>query len=139
LPFVAAEIAGSEESLCNVQLSRAIANAVECSQHALCPRALLGRYPGVRRDGAAMNGREQTMDGLEPVETVDVERYDGRDWRRAGCEQLNLLAVAKLKNGVDALLVDCLRPNRERKPAVTALDEDRWRRRQDNDTGVVLR
>ena len=86
-----------------------------------------------------MNGREQTMDGLEPVETVDVERYDGRDWRRAGCEQLNLLTIAKLKNGMDALLVNFLRPAMERRLAVIGLDEGRGRRRQDNDTRVVLR
>lgn len=86
-----------------------------------------------------MEFREQAVNGLKPVETVEVERYDGRDWRRAGREQLNLLAIAKLKNGVDALLVECFRPDRERRLAVTALDEDRWRRRQDNDTGVVLR
>lgn len=123
----------------NVQLRRAIANAVECSQHALCPRALLGRYPGVRRDGAAMESREQAVNGLKPVETFEVERYDGRDRRRAGREQLNLLAIAKLKNGMDALLVNFLRPAMERRLAVIGLDECRGRRRQDNDTGVVLR
>ena len=122
-----------------VLLCCTVASAIDSAQHTLCPRALLARYPGVSWDGAAMEFREQTMNGLKPVETVEVERYDGRDWRRAGCEQLNLLAIAKLKNGVDALLIDCLRPDRERRLAVTAQDEDRWRRRQDNDTGVVLR
>ena len=86
-----------------------------------------------------MESREQAVNGLKPVETFEVERYDGRDRRRAGREQLNLLAIAKLKNGMDALLIDCLRPNGERRLAVTALGEGRWRRRQDNDTGVVLR
>ncbi len=123
----------------NVLLCRAIANAVDRAQHAPRTRTLLVRYPGVRRDGAAMESREQSMNRLKPVETVEVERYDGRDWRRAGREQLNLLAIAKLKNGMDALLVDCLRPDGERRLAVTALGEGRWRRRQDYDARVVLR
>ena len=86
-----------------------------------------------------MESREETMNGLKPVETFEVERYDGRDRRRAGREQLNLLAIAKLKNGMDALLVHFLRPAMERRLAVIGLDECRGRRRQDNDTGVVLR
>ncbi len=118
LPFVAVEIAGSEESLRNVQLSRAIANAVQCSQHTPRPRAPLGRYPGVSWDGAAMEFREQAVNGLKPVETVEVERYDGRDRCRAGREQLNVLTIAKLKNSMDALLVDFLSPAMERRLAV---------------------
>ena len=86
-----------------------------------------------------MESREQTMNGLKPVETFEVQRYDGRDRRRAGREQLNLLTIAKLKNGMDALLVNFLRPAMERRLAVIGLDECRGRRRQDNDTGVVLR
>ena len=86
-----------------------------------------------------MESREQTMNGLKPVETFEVQRYDGRDRRRAGREQLNVLTIAKLKNGMDALLVNFLRPAMERRLAVTALDESRGGRRQDNDTGVVLR
>ena len=127
LPFVAVEIACSEQSLSDVLLRRAIANAVECSQHPPRSRALLVRYPCVRRDDAAMESREQTMNGLKPVETVEVERYDCRDWRRADREQLNLLAIAQLDNGMDALFVDFLCPDRERRLAVTGLDEGRWR------------
>jgi hypothetical protein len=37
------------------------------------------------------------------------------------------------------LLVNCLRPAMERRLAVIGLDEGRGRRRQDNDTGIVLR
>ena len=74
-----------------------------------------------------MDSREQTMNGLKPVETVEVERYDCRDWRRADREQLNLLAIAQLDNGMDALFVDFLCPDRERRLAVTGLDEGRWR------------
>jgi hypothetical protein len=86
-----------------------------------------------------MESREQTMNGLKPVETFEVQRYDGRDRRRAGREQLNVLTIAKLKNGMDALLVNFLRPAMERRLAVIGLDEGRGRRRQDNDTRVVLR
>ena len=86
-----------------------------------------------------MESSEQAVNGLKPVETFEVERYDGRDRRRAGREQLNLLAIAKLKNGMDALLVNFLRPAMERRLAVIGLDEGRGCRRQDNDTGVVLR
>ena len=86
-----------------------------------------------------MESREQAVNGLKPVETFEVERYDGCDRRRASREQLNLLAIAKLKNGMDALLVNFLRPAMERRLAVIGLDEGRGRRRQDNDTGVVLR
>ena len=86
-----------------------------------------------------MESREQAVNGLKPVETFEVERYDGRDRRRAGREQLNLLAIAKLKNGMDALLVKFLRPAMEQRLAVIGLDEGRGRRRQDNDTRVVLR
>ena len=86
-----------------------------------------------------MESREQAVNGLKPVETFEVERYDDCDRRRASREQLNLLAIAKLKNCMDALLVNFLRPAMERRLAVIGLDECRGRRRQDNDTGVVLR
>ena len=35
-----------------------------------------------------MKGREQTMNGLKPVETIEVERNDGRGGRQAGREQI---------------------------------------------------
>lgn len=139
LPFVAVEGRSSENYPCNVLLRCTVASAVDSAQHALCPRALLASYPCVRRDGAAVDFREQTMDGLEPVETIEVERYNCGDWHRAGREQLNLLAITKLKNGMDALLVDFFRIDRERRLTVFALDEDVWRRGQDNDTRIVLR
>ena len=76
-----------------------------------------------------MESREQAVNGLKPVETFEVERYDDCDRRRASREQLNLLAIAKLKNGMDALLVNFLRPALERRLAVIGLDEGRGRRR----------
>ena len=113
LPFVAVEGRRSENNPRNVLLGCTVSCTVDSAQHAFCAGALLVRYPGVGRDGAAMNLREQTMNGLEPVETIDVERYDGHDGRRASREQLNPLAIAKLKDGMDALFVGFLRPAKQ--------------------------
>ncbi len=83
LPFVAVEIARSENDLRDVALRRAIAKAVEGSQHTPRPCPLLMRHSRIRRNGSSMNYREQAMNGFEPIKSFNVEWDDCRDRRRA--------------------------------------------------------
>lgn len=139
LPCITVEVAGLENCLSDFLLGRVIAKAVKGAKHALRPCPLLGRYSGIGRDSAAMDCGEQAMQGFESIEPFKVERNDCRDRRRAGREQLKLLAIGKPNYGMDALLVDLLFPTRKQRRIVICVDEKRWRGRQDNDAGVVLR
>lgn len=139
LPTGAIEGVGLEQNLRDVLLGSAVAIPIDGAQHALRTGALLRRYPCVGRDGSAVDRAKQAVQRFEPAEPVAVERNDGG----GGCgdrrQHLQPFAIAEIEQRVNAFHVD-LRDGRARKLcAVSVPDEAGWRRREDDDAGVVLR
>lgn len=73
LPVVALERFQAEYDLRDFLLGRAVAMSVERLQHSSQSRALLFRQPRIGGNGSAVEGREQAIDGLKPVEPLDTE------------------------------------------------------------------
>ena len=96
LPFAAVERAEPENDLRDFLAGGAGAIAVEGLQHPSQPRPLLAGQACVRRDRAAMQGGEKTMDRFEPIQPVHAERND----RGGGCDaimdELKMLTVAEV-------------------------------------------
>jgi hypothetical protein len=100
LPFIAGEAAQVKDNLGDFLLGGAIARSVEGPQHPAQPNALLSRQTGVRRDGAAVKGGEEAVDGFQPIETIDAERNYGGErfsaWNPVWQRDLSALTLAKI-------------------------------------------
>ncbi len=77
LPVVAAEMVDVKNDLGDFLLRRAGAIAVEGAQHPALAGALLTCQSRVGRNGAAVQGREKSIDRFDPVEAVYAEGYGG--------------------------------------------------------------
>lgn len=138
LPLIPMQMAGAKEDLCDVLLARAVAIAVESAQHALHPRPLLGGYARVGWNGPTMDSGQQAIDGFEPVETVAVERDDGCNRVGADGQGLQVSAVAERHHRVGALLIELPGSAFDDVGQIAGLNEDRRRRGQDDDAGIIL-
>lgn len=109
LPVVALKRADAEYDLGNLLLRCAVAMTVKGLQHSSQTRALLPRQALVRRNGPAVEGREQAIDGLKPIEPLDAEGNEGGGGRIGGqcarAHQLDALAVTEImeKKGFGAV------------------------------------
>ncbi len=100
LPFTAVERAKVENDLRDLLAGGAGAIAVEGLQHPSQSRPLLAGQARVRRNRAAMQGGEKTMDRFEPVQPVHVERHDRGGRRNAVVDELKMLAVAEIERHI---------------------------------------
>ncbi len=76
LPFVTVESAGVQDDLSDFLLRRTSPESVEGSQHSSQPCALQTGQARVRWNRAAMQSREESANGLDPVEAVEIQRHD---------------------------------------------------------------
>lgn len=100
LPLVAVKTADIEENLSDFLLGRASSGAVESPKHSAMAVALLTCQACVGRNGTAMQGREETLDGFDSVEALDSERDDGdpgRGMRGGVIDDLDMLAVSEIQ------------------------------------------
>ncbi len=100
LPLVTGKTADIEENLSDFLLGRASSGAVESPEHSAMAVALLTCQARVGRNGTAMQGREETLNGFDPVEALNSKRYDGDPGRGMRCpviDDLNMLAVAEIE------------------------------------------
>lgn len=100
LPFVAGQAADIEENLSDFLLGRTSSGAVEGPEHSAMAVALLTCQARVGRNGTAMQGREETLNGFDPVEALDSERDDGdpgRGMRGRVIDDLDMLAVSEIQ------------------------------------------
>lgn len=100
LPLVAGKTADIEENLSDFLLRRASPGAVEGPEHSAMAVALLTCQARVGRNGTAMQGREKTLNGFDPVEALDSERDDGDPGRRVRggvIDDLEMLAVSEIE------------------------------------------
>ncbi len=97
LPFVAVEVADVQEGLSDFLLRCAGAVSVESLQHTSQTCALLPGQAGIRRDGTAMQGSEESAYGFEAIEAIEVERnHRDSDAVTVGAVQdLEMLPVAE--------------------------------------------
>ena len=100
LPLVAGKAADIEQNLSDFLLRRASPGAVEGPEHSAMAVALLTCQARVGRNGAAVQGRKETLNGFDPVEALDAER-DGGDPRRrvrgGVIDDLDMLAVSEVQ------------------------------------------
>lgn len=100
LPFVAGKTTDMKENLSDFLLGRASSGAVECPEHSAMAVTLLTCQARVGRNGAAVQGREEALNGFDPVEALDAERDDGDPGRGVRCrviDDLNMLAVSEIQ------------------------------------------
>ena len=100
LPFVAGKTTDLEENLSDLLLGRASSGSVEGPEHSAMAVALLTCQARVGRNGTAMQGREETLNGFDPVEALNSKRYYGDPGRGMRCpviDDLNMLAVADIQ------------------------------------------
>ena len=139
LPTGAIEAVGLEQDLRDILLGRAVAKTIDGAQHALCAGALLRRYPCVGRNGAAMDRGEEAVQRFEPAESIEPERDDGGGGRGDRRQHLQPFAIAEIEQRVNAFQVGRCYGRGRKLSAVSVPDEAGWRRREDDDAGVVLR
>lgn len=100
LPRLAVESGDVEDDLRDFPLGRAIAIAVEALQHPAQSQAVLRRQPGIRRDGPAVKGGQQTAKGSDTIESIPTQRNDGGkgsvDRRGRLDDELDTLAVTEI-------------------------------------------
>lgn len=100
LPLVAGKAADIEENLSDFLLRRASSLSVEGPEHSAISVALLTRQARVGRNGTAVQGRKETLNGFDPVEALDAERDGGdprRGVRRGVIDDLDMLAVSEVE------------------------------------------
>lgn len=86
-----------------------------------------------------MNCGKQAVQRFEPAKAIAVERNDGGGGRGDRRQHLQPFTVAEIEQRVNAIQFG-LRDGRRRKLcAVNVPNEAGWRRRKDDDAGVVLR
>ncbi len=105
LPLVAVQARDIQQNLRDFLLGCTGALSIEGSQHASKTRALLQGQTAIWRDGAAMQGGEETAYSFDTVETVEIER-DHRDGDFTAIEgaiqYLEMLPVAEREAEVTA-------------------------------------
>ena len=142
LPFVAGKTAQTEDDLGDFLLGGAVARSVDSPQHPAQARALLSRQTGVRRDGAAVKGGEEAVDGFQPIEAIDAERNDGGErfsarnpvWQR----DLSALTLAKIVKRIRRLAIGPFSADEARREFAGRIENLR-RGRQDNDARILGR
>ena len=100
LPLVAGKTTDIEENLSDFLLGRASSSSVEGPEHSAMAVTLLTRQARVGWNSAAMQGREETLNGFNPVEALDSERDDGDPGRRVRggvIDDLDMLAVSEVQ------------------------------------------
>lgn len=100
LPLVAGKATDIEENLSDFLLRRASSLSVEGPEHSAISVALLTCQARVGRNGAAMQGREEPLNGFDSVEALNAERDGGdprRRVRRGVIDDLDMLAVSEVQ------------------------------------------
>lgn len=97
MPLVAADGAKSEQGPSDVLLGGTVAQTIECLQHPARPRPLLASQSGVGRNGATVKCRQKSVGGLQPAESIKIQRDDSHCWsgRCAQDVQLDPFAVSE--------------------------------------------
>ena len=142
LPFVPCKRAGLQDNPRDFLLGGACPLTIEGPQHASQPCTLLSCQPRIGRDRTPMERREEPLNGLDPVETIESERDDrNRDHAAAGrtVENLNGLAVAELKAKLRIGTVCRRVGSPARRNAAKPITELRRRVHEQYDAGVFLR
>jgi len=80
LPLVAANRANSKHGASDVLLGGTITRPIERLQHPARPHSLLPCQSGVGRNGPSVKRCQKAMRGLEPTESIEVQRNDGHRW-----------------------------------------------------------
>lgn len=143
LPFIAIERPDLEHNLRDFLLRGAGSVSIEGPQHPSKACPLLAGQAGIRWDGAVVQGREQTTNGFDPVEAIEVEWDDGDRERVAvegAVENLEMLAVVKIETKIRICTVrpklDVPGPDR---CDAQAFAQTRGGIGQNNDAGIKLR
>lgn len=141
LPFVAVEMAYVQEGLSDFLLCSAGPVSVEGLQHTSETSALLPGQAGIRRDGTAMQSREETTDGFDAIEAIKVERNhrDSDPVTVGAVQDLKMLSVAEREPEISGSAVRSDVGSPDRRGDVGAAAEVRRGFRQHHDAGVFLR
>lgn len=95
-----------KDGLGDLLLRRSAAATVEGLQHAACTGALLEGQSGVGWHGTAVECGEEPVNGSQPVEAVEVKRYERRVRPRlqaiSSSEELKVLAIFEPEADVGA-------------------------------------
>ena len=143
LPVISAEAANAKDDLRDFLLGRAVACAVPGLQHATRPCALLAGQARVRRNGAAMQRGEKSVDGFQTIEPSDAKRNESGKRQAVRpdlqTQQLDALTIAEVAESMSALLV----PMKDRidgeRVVFTAASQNSGGGRQHDHAGIVLR
>ena len=142
LPFIAIEGTDLKEGLSDFQLRCASSVSIEGLQHASEPNALLPGQAGIRRNCTAMQGGEQTPNGLDTVEAIKAERNhrDGDHVAAVGAVMdLEILPVAERETEISVGAVHPVEDTPDCRGATAATSEAQRGLGQHHDTGVLLR
>ena len=142
LPFVAGEGYEGKEDPGDLPLTGTGTTPVDRPQHSLAPQQLLARHSRVMRDGSSMERCEQPQDSFRAIEALDAERNHGRqmsvDFPILGKNEVKALPVRQIALNVTAVLRRGVDRSVRRRERPARWLEQRWRRPQNDGTGVVL-
>ena len=142
LPFIAVEMTDVQEGLSDFLLCSAGPVSVEGLQHTSETSALLPGQAGIRRDGTAMQSREESANRLDTVETIEIERdhCDGNFTAIEGAIQdLEMLPVAERETAISVGVARGAVESPDRQGAAGAADETRRGLGQHHNARVFLR
>ena len=94
LPGIGCNAGHAVNDVCDLAVGRAVHAPVDGLQHVAGTPALLLGQAGIGRDSTAKQGFEQTLDGFEPVEAVEIER----DQRGKGLAASNACQPQEMEN-----------------------------------------
>ena len=143
LPFIAANMSGVQDNLCDFLLGGAGSVSVESPQHSSQACPLLESQPRIRWDRAAMQGGKEPEYGFDPVKTIETEGNDGGCERVAiegAIEYLEMLSIAEISADIrlHALNQKADTPSCDWYGAKIVV-QARWGLGQHNDACIVLR
>lgn len=109
LPGIGRNAGHAVNDASDLAIARPVHAPVNRLQHVAGTPALLAGQAGVRRHGATEQGFEQTLDGFEPVEAVEIERDQRGKGFAAGnaCQpqEMENLPISGIVQEMDALFV----------------------------------
>lgn len=143
LPFITVEATSIEDDLRDLLLGSTVTIAVECLQHPAGARPLLPCEAGVWRHRPAVTGCEETIDCLQPIETLQPERHQGGGGVRiestAQAQKLKLLPIAEIVVKIAIAVIVDSRGVVYRQRGHGVRCKRRWSLIEDNNAGIVLR
>ena len=109
LPGIGRNAGHAVNDVRDLTVGRAVHAPVDRLQHVADTPALLAGQAGIGRYGAAKQGFEQTLNGFEPVEAVEIERDQRGKGFAAGnaCQpqEMENLPISGIVQEMDALFV----------------------------------